>query len=177
MAHRLFRASLLLCLASCLFSARVDAMVRLGSRVTEFHASYGTPSFQENLGRTSNLHWRPLRTHEALLREARAFALEVAALDGAVCQVAVRCGRSLSNAETARLAQHFLRRRYRAAEFAAARRGFPERIYYKLKHGDYVASGPFQSYYIIVVSNGTYSRHIDVFDREAARVRPPASIE
>ncbi len=115
--------------------------------------------------------------HEPALREARAFALEAAALDGAICQLAVRCRRSLSNAETARLAQRFLQRRYRATDFAASRRSFPERTYYSLRQGDDVACGPHKNHFIVVISNRTYRRNVDIFDREAARVRPPESIE
>ena len=102
-------------------------------------------------------------------------SFETSAIDGAVCQVVARSRRSLSDAETAKIAQRFFQRRYRAADFVAARRQYGEQVEYKLHDGDYVKTAPYDGKYIVVVSSKTYWRNIEVFDREAAKVRPPTS--
>ena len=170
----MFRAFVLIA-GLLLLSEPAEAAPRLGSRVTEFRASFGAPSFQEHLGRTHNVRWTQLRTADAVLTTLGAYALEVSALDGVVCELVVRCRRTLSDTEIAGLAQHFFPRRYRAAHLSAARRKSGDGVRFKLRHGDYVDAGPHQDHYVVSLSTATYWRHVTIFDREAAKVRPPMS--
>lgn len=173
--QRIFRVFLVPFAALLLDGTRADAETLLGSRLTEFYHVLGKPSYHEHLGRTANVRWTPLRSSDAALLAARAFALEVEGIDGVVCRVVVRCRRPLSDAETTRIAQRFFPRRYGAAAFAAVRRRYIERTRYKLKDGDYVDSGPSDNGHIVVVSDKTYWHNVEVFDGEAAKVRSPTS--
>lgn len=161
--QRIFRVFLVPFAALLLYGTRADAETLLGSRLTEFYHVLGKPSYHEHLGRTANVRWTPLRSSDAALLAARAFALEVEGIDGVVCRVVVRCRRPLSDAETTRIAQRFFPRRY------------IERTRYKPNDGDYVDSGPSDNGHIVVVSDKTYWHNVEVFDGEAAKVRPPTS--
>ena len=171
----MFRVFLFTSAAVCLLASRADGEPQLGSRLPAFYRAFGKPSFQEHLGRTSNLRWSSLRAQDATLAAADVFALETSAIDGVVCQVVARSRRSLSGAETAKIAQRFFQHRYRGADFAAARQRYGEQAEYKLHDGDYVKTAPYDGKFVVVVSSKTYWQNVDVFDREAAKVRPPTS--
>ena len=171
----MFRVLLIASAAVSLLGSRADADTQLGRQLSDFYRAFGKPSFQEHLGRTSNVRWSPFRAQDATLASANVFAVEASAIDGVVCQVVARSRRSLSDAEAARITQRFFQRRYRVADFAAARKRFPQRTWYRLRDGDYVDAKPHDGRYIVVVSSKTYWQNIDVFDREAAKVRPPTS--
>jgi hypothetical protein len=171
------RVSVVVWLALVPFVTAAETAPRLASPLTEFYASFGKPSFEEQLGRTSRIHWKPLRSSDRTLARVQAFTLEVDALDGVVRRVAVRCGHSLSEAETVKLAQRFFQRRHSASDVARVRDSYPDRRRYKLMDGDYVDEGPFKNHYIVVLSDGMYWRNVGVFDEEVAKKYPPTSIE
>jgi hypothetical protein len=180
----MFRVFLVPFAAILLFTGRTNADTVLGSRLTEFYQVFGKPSYQEHLGRTSEVQWTPPQRQDPALAATGVFAIEIAALAGVVCLVVVRCHRRLSSAETVRVAQRFFGRRYRVADFAADRGNDPERTRYKLTDGDHVEAGPHgiffrgrrlcqENHYFVIIRNKTYWHSIDVFDQEAAKVHRP----
>jgi hypothetical protein len=169
------RVSVVIWLALIPLVTAAETAPRLTSPLAEFYASFGKPSFEEQLGRTSRTHWKPLRSSDATLAGVQAFALEVDALDGVVLRVAVRCRHRPSEAKTVRLAQRFFQRRYPASDLARVRESYPDRTQYKLMDGDYVDGGPLKDGSIVVLSDGKYWRNVGVFDEEIAKKYPPTS--
>ena len=168
--HALFRLpaiALVLCSTSCF------AGPRLGSTLAEFTSLFGAPGFSEDLGRTSTFRWKRLRGREPVLTAVAAASFEVSALDGIVSEVVVRCKHPLSDAETALLASRFLRR-YRAADFSKPS-GSKDYKIYSTRDGAFVTVGEHRGRSVVVIRDASQQRNQDIFDREAAKVRPPTS--
>src|SRR5471032_695690 len=110
---------------------------RAGSTVAEFKQVFGAPSYEERLQRSSTVHWQSPASADAVLRQARVFAIEVEAVDGIVFHVFLRCQRRLGRADAARFAQRFVRR-YRAADFAIHVPEYSGEINYRLSSGETV---------------------------------------
>jgi hypothetical protein len=174
MARMLMRRHILVATLSVLVAGSPSFGASLGSPAHDFRADLGAPSWEEHLVRTSTLRWKPLRSRDSALLAARASALETSSLDGRVCAVAIWCERRLSNADTAHLAQRFFSRRYRAADFAKPLHPGPSRIY-KLSHGGTVLVNEHGKQDVVVIGDNCYWRNLDIFDGEAAKVRPPTS--
>jgi hypothetical protein len=155
--------------ASCLAEPHID------STVDEFRAAFGTPSYEEKLVRTATRRWKPLRPRDAQLLAAEASAIEVFSLDEIACVIVLRCKRAFSNVDVSQFAQRFLRH-YHAADFEQR---IPEDGYkvYRTAYGDFVTANRHERETVLVISSALWKRNEEVFDREAARVRPPTSIE
>ena len=168
------RRNILISILSVIVSgASAVAAASLGSAPHDFRADFGAPSFQEQLVRTSTLRWKPLRSHDSALVEGRVSALETSSFDGRVCAVVLWCERRLSKADTARLAQRFLGRSYRAADFNKPRWAGADSTIYHLSAGGTVLVNKHGKQNVVVIGDNCYWRNQDVFDREAAKVRPP----
>jgi hypothetical protein len=168
--HTLFRlpaVAILVCCTSCF------AAPRLGSTLDEFASHFGAPAYREHLVRTSSVRWKRLQGRERVLSAVAAVSLEVSALDGTVSQIVVRCKRPLTDAETALLARRFLRR-YRAADFAKPS-GSEDYKVYRTRDGGFVTVGEHRGKSVVVLRDASQQRNQDIFDREAAKVRPPTS--
>ena len=168
------RTNILICILSVIVSgASCVCAASLGSAPDDFRTDFGKPSFEERLVRTSTLRWNPLRSKESVLMAARVSALETSSLDERVCAVAIWCERRLSNADTARLARRFLGRIYRAADFNKPRWAGAESTIYDLSAGGTVLVNKHGKQNVVVIGDNCYWRNQEVFDGEAAKVRPP----
>lgn len=168
--HALFRlpaVALMLCSTCCL------AAPRLGSTLAEFTSYFGAPAYRQRLVRTSTLRWKRLQGREPVLTTVAAASFEVSALDGTVSEIVVRCKHPLSDAETALLAHRFLRR-YRAADFSKPS-GSEDYKVYRTRDGGFVTVGEHRGKSVVVLRDASQQRNQDIFDREAAKVKPPTS--
>jgi hypothetical protein len=165
----------LLILSSLLISHGTAHAASLGSTAAEFRSQFGPTSFEEQLVRTSTLRWKPLRTRENMLTVAKASALEVNLLDGHGCAVAIWCERRVNNSDVARLARWFFGQQYHASDFRKPWREYLITRIYKLRDGGTVLVNEHGKQNVIVIGSRAYWQNTDVFNGEAAKVRPPTS--
>jgi hypothetical protein len=147
---------------------------RLGSMVAEFRQTFGVPSYEERLQRTSTVRWKSPALTDGPLVKAGVFSIEVATVDGIVFELFLRCQRRLGKADAASLAQRFVRR-YSAADFARTPPEYNGTTVYHLSSGEAVTLRRERHRSFVQIISETFSRDIEVHDREAAKVRPPTA--
>lgn len=157
-------------------SARTLALVssatgpRVGSSINDFVSTWGPPSDEETLGRTANLKWKDLTASGESIMPG-IFAIEVAFLDRIACQIVLRSAQRITRQKLAEVAQSFLPA-FRNDDFA---KPLNDSRTYKLSDGTLVWANKHNGHTVIVIKGPDYTRNEDVFDREAATVRPPTS--
>lgn len=154
-----------------LISSSTEA--RLGSSIDDFLSAWGTPSDEESLVRTANLKWKRLpASFESIVPDV--FAAEVAFLDGIACEIVLRSKQRITRDKMIRLAKPILPH-FRAADFAKPRSDVNGIRIYALEDGTSVSVNEHKGYFVIVIKGQCYLGNEEVFDREAAKVRPPTS--
>jgi hypothetical protein len=146
---------------------------QLGSSIDDFRSAWGLPSAEENLSRTANLKWnRTLTKGEPIVPGV--FAVEVAFLDGIACEIALRSRQRITPNKLRQLTKPFLTA-FRYADFAKPKSDFNGFLVYELSDGSFVSVNKHEKHRVIVITGPSYIRNESVFDREAAKVRPPTS--
>lgn len=146
---------------------------RLGSRIDDFRSLWGPPSDEESLIRTATLKWNRLPANgESIVPGV--FAAEVAFLDGTACEIALRSRQRITTRKVAELAKPFLTT-FRSADFAKPKSDLNGFRIYELSEGNVVLVNKHERHNVIVIMDKCYLRNQDVFDGEAAKVRPPTS--
>lgn len=155
--------------ASWLVSAgTLFADTRVGSSINNFRSSWGSPSSEETLVRTATLKWS-LRPNGKSIAPG-VFAVEVAFLDGIACEIVLRSQRRMTPSKLVELTKPF-----RSADFLKPQSEMREVETLKLSDGTLVWANKHEGHTVIVIKGPCYIRNEDVFDREAAKVRPPTS--
>jgi hypothetical protein len=151
----------------------VLADARLGANIDEFRSKWGRPAHEEILTRTATLRWRRKVSHDESFVPG-AFAVEVAFLDKTACEIVLRSYEKKNSAAIARLVQPVLPR-FRVEDFATPKSDVNGIQIYQLADGTSVSVKEHRGHTIVVVKGECFMRNEDVFDREAAKVRPPTS--
>lgn len=160
-------------------SARTFAIVtsapepRLGSSINDFVSVWGPPFDEESLDRTANLKWKDLAASGESIMPG-IFAIEVAFLDKIACEIVLRLRRRTTRDKMVRLVAPVLPH-FRASDFAKPRSDVNGIRIYDLEDGTSVSAKEHEGHTVIVIKGQCYLRNEDVFDREAAKVRPPTS--
>jgi hypothetical protein len=156
---------------SLLNSENVFATSAIGKRVDDFRSTLGSPSYQEILGRTRILRWNNRR----MLRDAgipNVFAVQVGFLDGIACEIVLRSNLSISRENVIRITSQFLDRNQErnAGLERVTSKAFAT---YELKDGTIVSVNKHNEHVVVVISGTRCIANQDIFDKEAAKVRPP----
>ncbi|HEV2841929.1 MAG TPA: hypothetical protein VGW39_11430 [Chthoniobacterales bacterium] len=148
-------------------------VARLGATIDNFLFAWGTPSHEERLVRTASLKWNQWPASFASI-VPDVFAAEVAFLDGIACEIVLRSKQRITPDEMVRLAKPILPH-FRPADFAKPRSDVNGIRIYALEDGTSVSVNEHKGYFVIVIRGQCYWGNEEVFDREAAKVRPPTS--
>lgn len=160
-------------IAAVLLPGRIAlADARLGATIDDFRSRWGRPSHQEILTRTATLRWTTASRGQSLVPGV--FAVEVAFLDRTACEIVLRSKERIARIAIARLAQPFLPR-LNANGFAKPKSDVNGIRIYELADGTTVSVKEHQGHTVIVIKGECLMRNQEVFDREAAKVRPPTS--
>lgn len=151
----------------------VLADTRLGASVDQFRSKWGHPSHEEVLARTATLRWNRENSRAKSVVPG-AFAVEVAFLDKTACEIVLRSNGQRTSTAIARLVEPLLPR-FRADDFVKPKSDVNGIQIYKLADGTSVSVKEHRGHTVVVVKGECFMRNEDVFDREAAKVRPPTS--
>jgi hypothetical protein len=149
------------------------ADARLGATIDDFRSRWGSPSHEEILVRTATLRWNHQKARSKSVLPG-VFAVEVAFLDKIACEIVLRSRQRTTLDKIVRLAEPVLAH-FRATDFAKPRSDVNGIRIYDRKDGTSVSVKEHGGHMIIVIKGQCYLRNEDVFDREAAKVRPPTS--
>jgi len=149
----------------------VFADTRLGASINDFRSLWGPPSAEETLVRTASLKWNRRRANGESIVPGT-FAVEVEFLDGIACEVALRSKQRITPNKLAQLAKPFLAA-FRDGDFAKPKSDVNGFRIYELSDGTFVQVNKHEKHTVIVITSPCYLRNEHVFDREAAKVRPP----
>lgn len=142
----------------------------LGSSLDDFRSAWGPPIREETLVRTARLAWRWSGETNQLLSTG-IFEAEVSFLDGIACEIVLRSEQQITSLKLAKLAKRVLPT-FRSEDFAKPMNHFGT---YRLSDGTFVWANKHEKHTVIVIKGPGYTRNEDLFDREAAKVRPPTS--
>lgn len=146
------------------------AQPRLGSSINDFVSTWGPPSDEETLGRTANLKWKNLTASGESIMPG-IFGIEVAFLDRIACQIVLRSEQRITRQRLTKLVKPFLSA-FQKADFA---KPLNESRTYKLSDGTLVWANKHKRHSVLVIKGPGYIRNENLFDMEAAKVRPPTS--
>lgn len=144
--------------------------LHLGSSIDDFRSSWGPPFREETLVRTARLVWRWSDETNQMVSTG-VFEAEVSFLDGIACEIVLRSKQQITSLKLAKLAKQFLPT-FRSGDFTKPMNGFGT---YRVSDGTLVWANKYKGHTVIVIKGPDYTRNEDVFDREAATVRPPTS--
>jgi len=145
-------------------------VTRLGATIEDFRSLWGVPRKEEILARTATLSW----TRKAAAAESfvpGVFAVDVAFLDGVACEIALRSNQRVTSRKLAKLAKPFLPG-FRSVDFTKPVSDFGT---YRVSDGTFVWANKYKRHTVIVIKGADYVRNEEIFDQEAATIRPPTS--
>jgi hypothetical protein len=164
-----------LCVVSVFLATAGTALAdaRLGASMDDFRSRWGRPSHQEILTRTATLRWKRAASRDQSFLPG-VFEAEVAFLDKMACEIVLRSNERKSHPAMARLAAPVLPRS-RANDFSKPKSDVNGIQIYELADGTSVSVKQHQGHTVIVIKAECFMRNEEVFDREAAKIRPPTS--
>jgi hypothetical protein len=154
--------------ASC---GAMFADARLGGGMNDFRSDWGRPSYEESLSRTATLRWNQ-QTSRIKSAVPGVFAVEVAFLDRIACEIVLRSKQRQTPNKMVRLAEPVLPHLH-TGDFAKPRSDVNGIQIYKLADGTSVTLKEHKGHTVIVIKGECFLRNEDIFNREAAKVRPP----
>jgi hypothetical protein len=165
--------SILVLAGFVLTAAAGFADTRLGATVDDFRSQFGRPSREEILVRTASLKWDRPGAQNASITPG-VFAVEVEFLDSIACEIALRSTGRITSKKLVQIAKPFLAA-FRDADFAKPKSDVKGFRIYELSDGAFVQVNKHKKHTVIVITGQSYLRNENVFDKEAAKVRPPTS--
>jgi hypothetical protein len=169
MALRLFFLTILLLPAG--HTALVGA--RLGGTIDDFKSQWGSPSREEVLGRTARLVWHsagqkrqptPLPTSET----------EVSFVKRIACEVVLRLKHPPTKHQVAELGRALVPD-FSEADLSIVKSMSGGGKTYELTTGGHVTVWAKARPSVVIIRSKLFLRNQDLFDREAAKVRPPTA--
>lgn len=165
--------SLRLLLAVALFSGACSVSAgnpSLGRSPADFRSTWGAPTQVERLTRTATMLWKSkIRTLSPNIAEA-----EVAFLDGNACQIILRSRRPLSRQTIAELGKALVPS-FRSTGIPTPKILSDGARTYALPGGGLVTVWADEKPAVMVIRGVAFVQNKEVFDREAAKVRPPTA--
>jgi hypothetical protein len=151
-------------------SAKTTSM---GSSPEEFRSVWGAPAREERLSRTTSILWKFNQRRTSSLSPDIA-QVEVFFLDRMACQVIVRSRRTLTRERIAELAKALVPA-VRKTGVPVARKLRDGARTYALHDGGYMTVWAEEKPAVMLIRSRVYLQNKEVFDREAAKVRPPTA--
>jgi hypothetical protein len=152
-------------------TALADA--RLGASMNDFRSAWGRAARQEQLVRTATAVWKFDGQKNAILSPG-IFEADVSFFDGIACQIVLRSAQPLTKDKSAKLAKTLLPR-FQASDLAKLKSKGRDGRTYALSSGGYITLWAEEKPAVMVIRSKLFLRNNEVFDREAAKVRPPTS--
>ena len=148
------------------------ADTRLGGGIGDFRSQWGPPFHEEVLVRTATLKWNEPRVGGRPIAPS-IFAVEVAFLDRHACEIVLRSRKKISRDSLYRLVNPFVKS-FKGTNMPKPKSDFPNSTVYELSDHTVVLVNKFRGESdVIVIMGACYSQDQKIFDREAAKVRPP----
>src|SRR6266478_3585156 len=150
------------------------ADTRLGGPISDFRSHLGPPFHEEVLARTATLKWNEPRVGGRPIAPG-IFAAEVVFLDRRACEIVLRSRRKIPRDYLYRLVNPFVEN-FKGTKMPKPKSDFPNSTVYELTDHTFVVVNKLRGEGdVIVIMGACYSQNQEIFDREAAKVRPPTS--
>jgi hypothetical protein len=150
-----------------------EASSSLGKSPDAFRTAWGHPSREERLTRTASSLWKFDQRRSNSLPADIAEA-EVSFLDGMACQIILRSRRPLTKERIADLAKTLVPS-IRKTGIPTPRTLSDGARTYALPDKGYITVWAEEKPAVMVIRSRIFLRNKEVFDREAAKVRPPTA--
>jgi hypothetical protein len=143
----------------------------LGSSPDDFRSVWGAATHEERLTKTSSLLWNfNQRRTSSLSSDIK--QVEVSFLDGMACQIILRSRRPLTRERIAELGKALVPSLRKKGVPRPRALGDGVRTY-ALRDGGYITVWADETPAVMVIRSRVFLQNKEVFDREAAQVRPP----
>jgi hypothetical protein len=149
------------------------AEARLGSTINDFRSAWGNPIREEVLDHTATLLWRPAEQGNEAFPPS-IFEAEVSFLDQIACQIVLRSNQPLKKAVLVKLGKELVPE-FRTSDLSRLKSESDGGRTYTLSSGGYITAWAREKPAVMVIRSTLFLRNNELFDREAAKVRPPTS--
>jgi hypothetical protein len=146
---------------------------RLGSTIDDFRSSWGLPTREETLVRTARVVWRWPDEASAPL-PAGIFEAEVSFLDGIACEIVLRSNQRMKKVDLGNLGKALVPS-FQVSDLARVKSRSDGTSTYAIRDGGYMTAWCNEKPAVMMIRGGLFLQNRELFDQEAAKVRPPTS--
>jgi hypothetical protein len=145
----------------------------LGSNIDGFRSAWGSPIREETLVRTARVVWRWSDGTNAPLPRS-IFEAEVSFLDGIACEMVLRSKEQMKKSDLVNLGKALVPS-LQMSDLARLKFRSDGSRTYALRDGGYITAWLGEKPAVMVIRNSLFLQNRELFDQEAAKVRPPTS--